>query len=362
MGIIQLANLDFEAHLGGRAVTGDVAVGRQEAASRLFALCGPPHSEVLVSHGHELVPLDAERLRAQARELGFYEPAWCSAAAWNLGARELLAYAQDERAHALARDRKLRAALTSPGVVSAVNSKAWSSRVAREAGLDRDAFSHVRLIHSEQELKDHLKQVPEVLAARWTLKPLLGFAGGGRIGGGAEGMDARHTERFATLLREDGAMLWEPWVEREADFSTQIHVDAVRGVSVLMHGEMLNTTSGRYTGNRSLTAGATAWPTLLRDLEHGARVVGASLQREGYAGVAGIDAFTYRDPLTGALSVRPIVEVNARFTMGLMAGHLANMAMACGTFPPGSSWSFTLDSKHLLGIWQYGPPAAETAG
>jgi hypothetical protein len=53
------------------------------------------------------------------------------------------------------------------------------------------------------------------------------------------------------------------------------------------------------------------WHQFLRDL-------GTRLRHEGYQGPAGVDAFIWKDT-TGALRLKPLVELNPRWTMGRVA-------------------------------------------
>jgi hypothetical protein len=64
----------------------------------------------------------------------------------------------------------------------------------------------------------------------------------------------------------------------------------------------------------------------------------AELQRAGYVGPVGIDAFVYRTP-QGGCRLKPVVEINPRYTMGRLTLEL--MKQTC----PGSCGLFRLVSR-----------------
>jgi hypothetical protein len=144
--------------------------------------------------------------------------------------------------------------------------------------------------------------------------------------------------------RENGPKLvLEPWLERLADFSVQIHVDpASKGKSneksecacrVLGVTRFACDARGRYfgtaLGRRASGLSAELLSFLYRNpsgrslwegLEALGRWVGNELaQKHRYCGPLGLDTFLYRDTQTGAIFLRPFVEFNPRFTMGRVA-------------------------------------------
>jgi hypothetical protein len=76
-------------------------------------------------------------------------------------------------------------------------------------------------------------------------------------------------------------------------------------------------------------------------MRHAARVVGEAAVREGFWGPCGIDAFVYKDPENGEL-LRPLVELNARFTTGWIALGILQRARQHGLLEGKSAWSFRL--------------------
>jgi hypothetical protein len=84
------------------------------------------------------------------------------------------------------------------------------------------------------------------------------------------------------------------------------------GGEINLHGISDLQTNGAGTGTgyllgRKIDAGRRA------ELESMARVVGARLYREGYTGPVGMDALEH------AGGLHPLLEINARYTMGFVA-------------------------------------------
>jgi hypothetical protein len=332
MSITLLCNADFEARLCAVPLGGQRARRHAAAVAQGFALCGPPGSRVFFALADTFFEVDAEAIRRAAEREGVYHAATAEQAPWN-AAQSVVAYAHDDRETALA--ARLGVALSAPNLamVRRVNGKDWSVELSQRHGWDVGAFAFARVVRSAAALEEHLLAVPQEVARQWTVKPVWGFAGGGRLHGTGRIPTAQTMERVARLIRRDGVALFEPWVHRETDFSTLIHVGD-RKTCVLGHTGLFNTKEGRYRGNRLFQA-----PESVKEALHAAAVwVAHALAEEGYRGAAGIDAFLFRDPLDDTLRLRPVVEVNARFTLGLVAWHLAQMASETGRLGCNTTW------------------------
>lgn len=143
--------------------------------------------------------------------------------------------------------------------------------------------------------------------------------------------DAQQLGWIKNVLENQGNLVVEPWLDRVADFSMQIEVE--KSVRYLGLTRMISDNRGQYGGHQlgakldDLTPetrtlfyqGNPKHPSLRTVLESSAEYVGEWLLKQGFQGAAGIDAFLYRSKDTGQLRVKPIVEVNARFTMGRIA-------------------------------------------
>jgi hypothetical protein len=168
-------------------------------------------------------------------------------------------------------------------------------------------------------------------AAGWNravVKAAFGAAGGQRMiisGGNARA----HQERWLVrALQEAGAVVVEPWLDRVLDLSAQYEVTESGSVQFLGMTRFLADERGRFQGVFVHDMAAGLAPEIRRFLGSEGRD-GGRLQRlfsllgdllaarlpEGYQGAIGIDTLVYRDA-TGAIRLKPIVEVNPRFTMG----------------------------------------------
>ena len=164
------------------------------------------------------------------------------------------------------------------------------------------------------------------------IKATLGTAGRGLLRYRGDRDEERVAGWVTRTVREQGACVVEPWLDGVVDLSVQIDVAEDGRVSVL--GVTRFTTSGRgqYLGTalgsplRGLGEGVRRFVIgpgrgkwrVFQHLEAVARWVGERLFLAGHRGPAGIDALVYRDH-NRALRLKPIVEVNPRFTMGHLA-------------------------------------------
>lgn len=135
------------------------------------------------------------------------------------------------------------------------------------------------------------------------LKTPQGFAGRGHFHVGSKGLDS--------FLKQHPEVIGEPWVERTFDFSTQWNID--RGIEYLGSTVLINKNDGTYLANRAQSDfGKYNW-ALFSHLEI-VKPVLQRIEKLGYFGNLGIDAFVYWE--NGKEKLHPIVEINARKTMG----------------------------------------------
>jgi uncharacterized ferritin-like protein (DUF455 family) len=138
------------------------------------------------------------------------------------------------------------------------------------------------------------------------------------------------------IIARQGSVVVEPWLDRVLDFSAHYDVSpcGLRHVGFVQLG---NDRRGQFQAciadqkfcrglppelTRFLMSGILSVyekeiPTKLKPLLHAAN----------YAGPVGIDAFVYRTP-EGSLALRPVVEVNPRFTMGRLTWELMRRVAA----------------------------------
>jgi hypothetical protein len=161
-------------------------------------------------------------------------------------------------------------------------------------------------------------------------------------------------------IREQGSVVVEPWLDKHADLSMQLEIsdEGVRllGIRRFYVGSRLEyrgteldpkLTSLDEEAQRFLHSDPgpiERWKTL-------ARAVGQELARSGYRGPAGIDALLWKEK--GGLRLKPLVELNPRWTMGRVA-----LAIEAHVLP-GTPARWLYVSKRALAAGQGFVPFAE---
>ncbi|MGJ8673879.1 DUF455 family protein [Rubritalea sp.] len=135
------------------------------------------------------------------------------------------------------------------------------------------------------------------------------------------------------VLKEHGAVLAEPWLDRVLDFSAQYEVAASGEIKLVGMTRVLNDELGRFRGSlvlpkwaQGLDEGLSTFlfrdsrahtfykyemPGILKEL----------LAGSNYVGALGVDSMVHKDT-NGTYVFRPVVEVNVRHTMGRVAVEL----------------------------------------
>lgn len=153
-------------------------------------------------------------------------------------------------------------------------------------------------------------------------------------------------------LEQGQQLVVEPWLERELDFSVQLEM-APQGLKLCGYTGLLNDRRGQFLGNwaeaeyRScLPSGAAAlFPAVTRVSERFRKlyegifsILEAELRGVGFLGPVSIDALIYRTS-RGGCRLKPVVEINPRYTMGRLTLELMNHVCA------GSSGRFRLVNR-----------------
>jgi hypothetical protein len=152
-------------------------------------------------------------------------------------------------------------------------------------------------------------------------------------GGGLDVLEARDEAWIRGRLARSGRLALEPWMDRVADLSLQLHCDAPTGGGRVVgvtrfacdaRGRYVGTALGRRAAGlsrevRDLLYGGAAGGRVLEALEALGLWLARAFARLGHSGPAGVDLFLYRDPRDGSLAMRPVVEINPRWTMGRVA-------------------------------------------
>ncbi len=192
-------------------------------------------------------------------------------------------------------------------VVARVNSKLWSHALEVEMGW---ALPGARVARTLEELESAAARARPGAEDKWVVKSPHGFAARERVLGRGPRVEAPQAKWAARRFRRGEALVFQPWLEvvREYGVVAEVFGDGshrVRGVSDLR-------TNGAGTGT-GYVLGRPPTPARAAELERVAAVVCARLHAEGYSGPVGVDALEH------AGGLHPLLEVNARHTMGFVA-------------------------------------------
>jgi hypothetical protein len=154
----------------------------------------------------------------------------------------------------------------------------------------------------------------------WLLKRPFGFAGRGRIKvDPARAGDLRHAQAWIEAsLRSGEGLQVEPLVERLGDYALHGHVRRSGEVALGEPTRQECDETGAWTGSTRAMSGELAAPEVGALFEQ-ARLAGIALQRAGYFGPFGLDAFRWRGA-GGEPRFNPRSEINARYSMGWPVG------------------------------------------
>ena len=238
-----------------------------------------------------------------------------------------------------------------PDVVEAVHDKAFALRGAETLDLTPacldgllHAYSPEALRRPEPflaDLEQRLGAWPDWPRGRFTLKPRMGSSGRGRVGGRADALDRPRLRASLGRLAERGGAILEPWLERHGDLSVVLHIAPTRTsgppITILGGLESLVTPAGVYLGHageidpRGRVFATGPEQELLRE----AAVALAGHARErGFWGPCGLDSLLFRGPenevakSASGFVLRPVVEFNARFTVGVIVVGLIRRILA----------------------------------
>ncbi|MFT7580242.1 MAG: hypothetical protein ACI9MR_001911 [Myxococcota bacterium] len=129
------------------------------------------------------------------------------------------------------------------------------------------------------------------------------------------------------IIDQQEEALVEPWRARLLDLSVLATVDTTGETEVLGLTRFLTDRRGQYQGTWLHGPATAPLERFRKPMEHTARRVGAALARRGHRGAFGVDAMVYAAPdavgRPNTLTLKPLLEVNPRFTMGHIALSLA---------------------------------------
>jgi hypothetical protein len=244
--------------------------------------------------------------------------------------------------------------------IAQLYSKAWSATFLKkflECHNSENAASPWLCTEDEAGVTvDTLADVLDAIAAirsrghhKIVVKEALGLAGHNAIRlWEPELLDAQR-QWMTKAMRDRRQLVIEPWLEREVDFSVQLEMTS-RGLQLCGYTGLISDRKGQFQANWAAPNYDRRLPAPVTALFHEHRGILArihrlyddifarlevELRRAGYFGPVGIDAFVYRGP-QGGCRLKPVVEINPRYTMGRLTLELMKRAS------PGSYGMFRL--------------------
>lgn len=192
-------------------------------------------------------------------------------------------------------------------IVRRVNSKLWSHALEEELGCTMKGAC----------VASHFAELAEAVARacphedeKWVIKSPFGFAARERVLGRGPRLEGAQATWVKRQLVKGESLIFQPWLERVREYGMTLEIRP--GGRIDLNGISDLQTNGAGTGTGYLL-GRKIDSQRLKELEEIARLVGARLFQEGYVGPAGVDALEH----TGGL--HPLLEINARYTMGFVA-------------------------------------------
>jgi hypothetical protein len=188
-----------------------------------------------------------------------------------------------------------------------VNSKLWSHALEVELGV---ALPWATTASTFEELAEAVARACPLACDKWVIKSPFGFAARERVLGRGP-LIAEPQGRWALRRLSKGeTLIFQPWLEVKREYGLVMLISAegaceIQGISDLQ-------TNGAGSG-KGYILGRQPPPHRVEELERIALLVGARLFEEGYSGPAGIDALEH------AGGLHPLLEINARYTMGFVA-------------------------------------------
>ncbi|BFH11912.1 peptide ligase PGM1-related protein [Paenibacillus melissococcoides] len=243
-------------------------------------------------------------------------------AQWRRRLQELpwAVYAVIPSAAELARRYGVAARLPAADIAARVNSKAYSHRLAARLGWNPPG-------HLAEDADEAMRIGTELLrqAGKLVLKDPYGVSGSGNLAVDS----APLLERLIGYIRDRQRagkrvqLLLEPWLKKELDFSCHLQIKPDGAVSLLGVQQMANR-GHNYGGSHA------AEPELAERLNASGyfaamEQLAACLYEEGYFGPACVDSMLLADG-----RVHPVVEINARHSMGLLNYSLDTHWERCG--------------------------------
>jgi hypothetical protein len=192
-------------------------------------------------------------------------------------------------------------------VVARVNSKLWSHALEVEMGW---ALPGSCVARTAGELAEAAARACPGAGEKWVVKSPHGFAARERVLGRGPRVEGAQGAWAARRLARGEPLVFQPWLEVRREYGVVLEVSSEGSHRLLGVSDLRTNGAGTGVG---YVLGRPPAPRRMQELEEVATVVCGRLRAEGYEGPAGFDALEH------AGGLHPLLEVNARYTMGFVA-------------------------------------------
>lgn len=206
-------------------------------------------------------------------------------------------------------------------------------------------FPLPRVCSSLDEIKSYTRYGRHVVKAPWSSsgKGLLFIEEGG--------ITAKSEEWLRGMLRRQGYVMVETYLDKIFDFALEFYSDGLStltflGLSAFQTGQG-GEYKGNYVGDQDFIRNQIESyidTTLFEEVKKELFSCLAGVLLPFYKGYLGVDMMIYRDE-RGKFRIQPCVEINLRYTMGILALFLSNRYLA-----PGSRGHFSISYSGEPGV------------
>ena len=187
---------------------------------------------------------------------------------------------------------------------------------------------------STDQVLQRIEALRHVHFHRHVVKSVFGSAGGNMLRLWEPEISKRQLAWINNVIEREGKVIIEPWLDRLCDFSLQLEVEP-GGIRIVDWTHLKVDARGQYKGTLWLPAFSRGLPARLARFAHEGspdrmtrmfqdliKFIKPAVEKSGFMGPLGIDAAIYSDP-SGQIRLKPIIEINPRFTMGRLAVELS---------------------------------------
>jgi hypothetical protein len=161
-----------------------------------------------------------------------------------------------------------------------------------------------------EELNEAVARASPGPGDKWVIKSPFGFAARDRVLGRGPSLEGPQAKWAMRRLENGETLIFQPWLEVIREYGVVMEISRTGAHEI--HGISDLQTNGAGTGKGYLLGRRPA-SHRVAELERIASIVSERLFREGYHGPVGIDALEH------SRGLHPLLEINARYTMGFVA-------------------------------------------